>query len=219
MEKKKEQMARKAFEMSKKMQIASAIINTAGAVIGALNYDPKGVWNIPLAIAVGAMGMAQIAMIQKTSFQGSSSGGGAAAPQSISVGKRNTSVDVSKGATGGEPAFLRGERGIGSNANAFTPGGAAGMRKGYAAGGEIMVGEKGPEILQPTSNGFNVIPNDKMGGGTTNANFTINAVDAAGVEEVLTAQRANIINMIREAAHEHGEEFIEGVNTSSYGGG
>lgn len=216
MEKKKEQMARKAFEMSKKMQIASAIINTAGAVIGALNYDPKGIWNIPLAIAVGAMGMAQIAMIQKTSFQGSSSGGGAAAPQSISVGKRNNKVDVSRPATGGEPAFLRGERGIGSNANSFTPGGGAGMRKGYASGGEIMVGEKGPEIIQPTQSGFNVIPNDKIGGGTTNANFTINAIDAAGVEEVLTQQRGNIIQMIRDAAHEHGEEFIEGVNTSSY---
>ena len=92
------------------------------------------------------------------------------------------------------------------------------MRKGYANGGEILVGERGPEIVTPTSGGFEVTPNDRMGqGGITNANFTINAVDAAGVEEVLTAQRGNIIGMIREAAHEHGEEFIEAVNTSSYG--
>ena len=56
-----------------------------------------------------------------------------------------------------------------------------------------------------------------MGGGTTNANFTINAVDAAGVEQVLMKQRGNIIGMIREAAHEHGEEFIEAVNPSAYG--
>ena len=217
MEKKKEQLARKAFEMSKKMQIASAIISTASAVVGALGMKPAGPWNIPFAIAMGAMGLAQIAMIQKTSFQGAGSGGGGVSvPQEISVGKRNSSVDVAKGVTGGETAFLRGERGIGSNANSFTPGGAAGMRKGYAAGGEIMVGEKGPEIIQPTQSGFNVIPNDKMGGGTTNANFTINAIDAAGVEEVLTQQRGNIIQMIRDAAHEHGEEFIEGVNTSSY---
>ena len=217
MEKKKEQLARKAFEMSKKMQIASAIISTASAVVGALGMKPAGPWNIPFAIAMGAMGLAQIAMIQKTSFQGAGSGGGGVSvPQEISVGKRNSSVDVAKGVTGGETAFLRGERGIGSNANSFTPGGGAGMRKGYAAGGEIMVGEKGPEIIQPTQSGFNVIPNDKMGGGTTNANFTINAIDAAGVEEVLTQQRGNIIQMIRDAAHEHGEEFIEGVNTSSY---
>ena len=64
-----------------------------------------------------------------------------------------------------------------------------------------------------------VTPNDKIGGQNLNANITINAIDAAGVEEVLTQQRGNIIGMIREAAHEHGEEFIESVGTSSYGGG
>ena len=91
------------------------------------------------------------------------------------------------------------------------------MRRGYATGGEIMVGEQGPEVIQPTSSGYNVIPNDKMGGQNLNANITINAIDSAGVEEVLTQQRGNIIGMIREAAHEHGEEFIEAVNTSTYG--
>ena len=54
-------------------------------------------------------------------------------------------------------------------------------------------------------------------GGITNANFVINAVDAAGVQDVLTNQRGNIISMIREAAHDHGEEFIEAVDTNAYG--
>ena len=68
--------------------------------------------------------------------------------------------------------------------------------------------------------GYEVTPNDALReGNTTNANFTINAVDAAGVADVLAEQRGNIIGMIREAAHEHGEEFIEAVNTNSYGGG
>jgi hypothetical protein len=31
--------------------------------------------------------------------------------------------------------------------------------------------------------------------------------------------KGNIIGMIRDAAHEHGEEFIEGVNTDAYAGG
>ena len=62
---------------------------------------------------------------------------------------------------------------------------------------------------------YSVIPNDKLGG-TSNVNFTINAVDAAGVQEVLMAQRGNIIGMIREAAHEHGEEFMEPVNVEAY---
>ena len=91
------------------------------------------------------------------------------------------------------------------------------MRRGYNTGGEILVGEQGPEVIRPMGGGFNVVPNDRIGGQNLNANITINAVDAAGVEEVLMGQRGNIIGMIREAAHENGEEFIEAVNTSSYG--
>ena len=77
-----------------------------------------------------------------------------------------------------------------------------------------MVGERGPEVITPMTP-MQVTPNDKIGG-TSNVNFTINAVDAAGVEEVLMAQRGNIIGMIREAANEHGEEFMETVNTGAY---
>ena len=90
------------------------------------------------------------------------------------------------------------------------------MRRSYANGGEVLVGERGPEVIEPRT-GFEVTPNDKIGGQNLNANITINAVDAAGVEDVLMNQRGNIISMIREAAHEHGEEFIEAVNTSTYG--
>ena len=162
------------------------------------------------------MGMAQISMIKKQTFQGGSSGEGTAKPQAITIGKRDNKVDVSQGATSGELSYLRGAKGIGSSANNFNAtGGAAGLR-GYANGGSgILVGERGPEVMSP-SVPVDVYANDKLGSGTTNANFTINAVDAAGVEEVLTQQRGNIINMIREAAHEHGEEFIEAVNTGSY---
>ena len=51
-----------------------------------------------------------------------------------------------------------------------------------------------------------------------NINFTINAVDAAGVEQLLTEQRGNIIGMIREAANDTGEYFLEQVDTQSMGG-
>jgi len=47
-----------------------------------------------------------------------------------------------------------------------------------SAGGAYVVGERGPEILQMGSKGGNIIPNNKMGGGTVN-NITVN-VDAAG---------------------------------------
>ena len=136
-------------------------------------------------------------------------------PQNIQIGKRDNRVDVSRGATAGELAFLRGERGVGSTANNFTPSGAAGMRS-YAAG-SMLVGEQGPEVVTP-SVPVDVIPNDRLGEGTSNVNFTINAIDAIGVQEVLMEQRGNIIGMIREAAHEHGEEFIEAVNSDTYGG-
>ena len=216
MEKQKEKIARKNFEMNKKMQIAQTIANTAAGVMKTMG--DTGFFGTPLAMAVAAMGAAQVALIQKQTFQGAGTGDTSTAkPQSIQIGKRNNRVDVSQRGGAGELAFLRGESGMGSNANTFKPGGAAGMRRGYATGGEIMVGEQGPEVIQPTSSGYNVIPNDKMGGQNLNANITINAIDSAGVEEVLTQQRGNIIGMIREAAHEHGEEFIESVNTSSYG--
>ena len=55
------------------------------------------------------------------------------------------------------------------------------------AGGAFLVGERGPEILQMGSKGGNIIPNNKIGGGTTN-NVVVNVnveggVDAQGEEE------------------------------------
>ena len=215
-EKKKEAMARKAFEQNKKMQIASAIISTASGVVGALGNRPWGPWNIGLAAMIAALGAAQVAIISKQQFQGGGSDTAASVPSTIEVGKRDNKVDVSQGPSAGEVAFLRGMQGTGNNANNFkVPGGAAaGMRRGYATGGEIMVGERGPEVITPMTP-MQVTPNDKISG-QTNVNFSINAVDATGVEELLVAQRGNIIGMIREAANEHGEEFMETVNTGAY---
>ena len=197
--------------------LAQAVMSTANSVATALAGPPGLPWSAAIAAMAAAMGMAQISIIKGMTYQGGASAA-SSTPQSIQVGKRAPRVDVGQRATSGELAYLRGERGMGTNANNFTPGAAAGMRKGYAAGtGEIMVGERGPEVVSVPNTGFEVTPNDKMGGQNLNANITINAVDAAGVEEVLMGQRGNIIGMIREAAHENGEEFIEAVNTSSYG--
>ena len=217
MEKRKEQMARKAFEQNKKMQIAQTVAATAASVmqIMANPLDPTKLWAammIPMTLALGA---AQVALIAKTKFNGGGAQVGSAPKTALSVGKRNNSVDVSRGASGGELSYLRGERGTGSNANNFTPGGAMG-RKGYAAGGEgILVGERGPEIVTP-SQPVDVIPNNRLGG-SSNINFSINAVDAAGVEDLLVNQRGNIIRMIREAANDTGERFLETVDTQAYG--
>ena len=202
---------RKAFEQNKKIQLASAVINGMAAIQSGFATQPF----FPLGLAMGTMAVAMTAMqiksIKAQTFQGGDTSS-PASPSSISVGKRDNKVDTSRGATGGELAYLRGNSGIGSNANSFRSG-AAGM-KSYASGGEILVGERGPELISPLAP-MEVTPNDKMGG-TSNVNFTINAVDAAGVQELLQAQRGNIIGMIREAAHEHGEEFMDSVNTEVY---
>lgn len=220
LEGKKEQMKRKAFETDKKTKLAAAVMNTASAMMAAASPpNPPLPISAPMVAMAAALGAMQIATIAKMKYAGGGSApSGAGVPQQITVGKRNNKVDVSQKVGSGELSYLRGAKGIGSSAANFRPSGAAGMRKGYANGGEILVGERGPEVIEPRNGGYEVVPNDKMSGNTTNANFTINAVDAAGVAEVLTQQRGNIIGMIREAAHEHGEEFIEAVNTGSYGG-
>ena len=109
------------------MKIAQAIISTSAAIAGQLSADPVGPWNVALAAMMGALGMAQVKIIQKQQYQGGDSSGGSAAPQSIQVGKRTNRVDTSRAVTDGELAFLRGAKGQGSNANNFTPAGAAGM--------------------------------------------------------------------------------------------
>ena len=48
------------------------------------------------------------------------------------------------------------------------------------------------------------------------ANISIHAIDADGVEEVLTNQKGHIINMLREAANANGQRFLEGVDTNKY---
>ena len=52
----------------------------------------------------------------------------------------------------------------------------------------------------------------------TNVNFTIHAVDAAGLEQTLQSQRGNIIGMIREAANGYGQNFLETVDIDTLNG-
>ena len=171
-----------------------------------------------LAIGMTAM---QIKAIKNSTFGGTPPDSTAATAGAITVGKRSNRVDVAQRPNAGELAYLTGQRGIGTNANNFTAmGGAAGLRKGYAEGG-VLVGERGPEMVSPTAGGLFVTANDKMGGKQINVNFTIQAIDSEGVEGVLQKQRGNIIGMIRSAANDYGEEFIESVNVDmlNYPGG
>lgn len=216
LEKKKEALEKKNFERNKKIQMASIVVNTAAGIMKTIGQT--GFFGIPLALIIGAMGAAQLAMVAGTSFQGS--GGAIQQPNnntSLTIGKRSNAVDVSQATTSGELNYLRGGRTTGSGlggAGGGFPGAAMG-RKGYADGG-VVVGERGPEVITPTTN-VDVTPNYALGGGQTNVNFSINAIDAAGVEDVLMNQRGNIIRMIREAANDHGEMFLEDIDTQTYG--
>ena len=220
MEKKKESIQRKAFEDNKKMQIATTIINTASAIVRTL-AELGPIAGPILATAIGALGMAQIAIIRKQQFQGGSGDAGDAKSTSLTIGGRSNAVDVSRTASAGELNYLRGGRTTGNDlggAGASFPGGAMG-RRGYANGGEgIMVGERGPEVITPAAP-VDITPNYALGGTPTNVNFSITTLDASGVEDVLTNQRGNIIRMIREAANENGELFLENVDPLVYGGG
>lgn len=212
MEKKKDAMARKAFETNKKMLMAQTIANTAAGVMATMK--DSGFFASPLAMIVAAMGAAQLAIIAGTSYQGGGSSGGGGMPSSVSVGQRRQSVDLARSqGGGGELAYFRGDRGIGGPEN-FRP--AFMGYKNRAEGGNtaFMVGEQGPEMFVPERPG-RIIPSDDIAAPTpVNANINISAIDAAGVEDVLINQRGNIISMIREAANAQGNTFLEEVNVA-----
>jgi len=220
LEKKKEAIARKAFETNKKMMMAQTVANTAAAVMGVMAADsPKLGWLvIPMAIMIAAMGAAQLAIIAGTKFEG---GGGsntsAGIPSSIAMGKRSKSSNLSKSQSArGELAYFRGERGRGGAEN-FRP--AFTGVKHRASGGNTgyIVGEQGPELFMPDRPGT-IVPSDdvSVAGGATNVTFSINAIDAAGVEDVLIQQQGNIISMLRQAANSYGEDFMEDIDETTY---
>tara|TARA_R100000329_G_scaffold68701_1_gene60168 strand:+ start:8903 stop:10642 length:1740 start_codon:yes stop_codon:yes gene_type:complete len=76
------------------------------------------------------------------------------------------------------------------------------------AGMPYMTGEAGKELFIPQTSGT-IIPNNQLASaGTTNINFTINTVDAQGVDELLTNRRSTIINVINDALNRQGKEAL-----------
>ena len=213
LEKKKEAVERKAFNTKKKLNMAQVITSTATAI---MKESEKGFpAAIPGIAMFGAMGAAQLAVISGMTYSGGGSSASAAAPTSLNVGERNNTVDLAKGNNAaGELGYMRGESGVGTGATNFKPKGAFSGYKHRGAGGYV-VGEQGPELFMPETPG-EIIPSGKGGGAPTNVNFNISAIDASGVEDVLIRQKGHIISMIREAANEHGQPFLEGINTDVY---
>jgi len=87
-------------------------------------------------------------------------------------------------------------------------GGARANGGSVTAGKSYLVGERGAELFQPSTSGT-IIPNNKLEGtGTTNVSFTINTVDARGIDELLTSRRSTIINVINDALNRQGKEAL-----------
>ena len=220
LEKKKEGEKRKAFEQNKKMQMGATIANTAAAMMQVMSDATAGPTPLKFAIAalVGAMGAAQLSIIASSSYQGGGSSSSPSMPSKISAGSRRDSVDIAKSQSArGELAYFRGERGAGSGPEAFSP--AFYGKKNRAMGGSTgyIVGEQGPELFMPDRPGT-IIPADEtaeMGVGA-NVTFNINTIDSTGVEDLLIAQRGNVIGMIREASNSYGQTFLEDVDTDVY---
>jgi len=83
-----------------------------------------------------------------------------------------------------------------------------------ASGGAVskaqptIVGERGPELFVPNSSGQITQSARGVGGGSTNVNFTINAIDTRGFEEALIQNRGIISNIINKAVNERGAKSI-----------
>jgi len=219
MEKKKEATQRKNFDRQKKMQMAQIVLSTAAAAIMAgAAMAPLG----PLAVAatvaaISALGLKMLAIAQSATFDGGGSGA-AAPPSQISVGSRQNRVDLARNNAGGELSYMRGESGTGASASNFTPTPAFAGARYRAAGGATagyVVGEQGPELFVPQTPG-EIVPNDDLpAGAPINVNFNVQAIDATSFNDALVTQRGNIIGMIREAANNTGEMFLEGVDTTA----
>jgi hypothetical protein len=196
-------------------------MNTAAAITSTLATAPDPVTKIVMAGIIGAMGMAQLAIIAGTSYESSYSPKSASVPTSLSIGKRGDSVDLAKGSNanaGGEVGYLRGSEGQGTNASNYrTVGSAYGgeLMRGYGNRG-FVVGEKGPEVITPETP-ISVTPANDVGSAQPiNANISIHALDSHGVQDILVSQKGNIIKMLREAANASGATFLENVNTNVY---
>ena len=116
-----EKEQKKAFQRNKKMGIVSALINTAGAIIGAINPGGGGVAlpaGLPGAIAAAASGAAQIKSIAKSRFASPDTtappppniGGGGVASAALSNAPQIDLSFLGEGAGGSIQAYVISEQ-------------------------------------------------------------------------------------------------------------
>lgn len=130
--------AKKAKE-TEKQQRTAIIANTAVGIMSAIATSGNIYAGLALAGVVAAMGVMQLSALDSSSI----SDPAGASVGKLELGSRQNNIDVGQAATGGELAYIRGDRGMGS-AQDFVP----------RARGSIMspnvsyaTGEHGTEIV------------------------------------------------------------------------
>ena len=84
----------------------------------------------------------------------------------------------------------------------FSKGGAV------SKGNPVVVGERGPELFVPNQTGQITQSARGFGAGSVNVNFTINAVDASGIDRLLVERRGTISRIINESVNERGSSNL-----------
>lgn len=173
-------LEKKKIDAQKKAAKQSILISTAVAVMNAA-ANPWPVPAIPLMAAATVAG--GLALSQASSASSNTMSGVAESTKaSLSVGKRSSDIDVSRGPSMGELSYLRGESGIGS-AQSFTPRANGGIG---TPGNSLIVGEEGPEIITPLESirVYNAEASKGKSGGSSGGftySPTINALDAQSI--------------------------------------
>jgi hypothetical protein len=75
-------------------------------------------------------------------------------------------------------------------------------------GQPTIVGERGAEMFIPNQTGQITQSARGTGGGAVNVNFTINAVDASGIDRLLVERRGTISRIINESVNERGSSNL-----------
>lgn len=188
----------KVQQESAKKQI---LIQTAVAVMQAATSVPYP-WSIPLMIAAAAAGALSYAQASSGTPQLDGMSGGSGTTASLTLGKRDNSVDVSRNSSGGELSYIRGESGVG-NANNFVPRAEGGN---MIPGVGYITGENGIEVITP-SVPSKAIPADQVGSAGKGGNAVIlqvQAMDARSFVDFANENSAALRGAVEIALNENG---------------
>lgn len=188
----------KVQQESAKKQI---LIQTAVAVMQAATAVPYP-FSIPLMIAAAAAGALSYAQASSATPQLDGMSGGSDTTASLTLGKRDNSVDLSRGANGGELSYIRGESGVG-NANNFVPRAEGGN---MIPGVGYITGENGFEVVTP-SVPSKATPADQISTGSTAPAAVIlqvQAMDAKSFVDFANDNSAALRGAVEIALNENG---------------